>query len=292
MPVSEPQVQFIVKHSLAVPMLVNLKYLYTDSENGERRYASFNNNPNQLGKCVHLPAQIAVTDPLDKHAYDTIRLDYTSENGNIDTLFTISPKTISYAFDVETDTTSHMQQYRITDDTDIQLTTTISIPFAFNDSVAITYRDTISDINLSAMQLDSLLERTRVIKQVEDAQLQLFLIVENSIPMAIEGRFTCYDANHQIVALSSQNDSVLSFVVDCPKAIHNGITQEPSVNQIPVITITEEDWNALASVRYIVFEAMLGDNSTAATLTPEAGIRIHLSVAADIDMTIDLKELF
>ena len=291
MPVSEPSVEFIVTHSLAVPLLVHLTHLYTSSENGDSRYATFDASHSQLGKRIPLPAQIAVTDPLDKHAHDTIRLDYTNENGNIDNLFTISPKTISYAFEVETDTTTRVQQYRITDDTNIELTTAISIPFAFNDSVRIIYSDTIKDVNLSAIQIDSLLEEIHVIKQVEDAQLQLYLTVENSIPLAIEGNFTFYNADNQIVSLSAQSDSVFNIAIDCPENIADGIAQAPSINQIPVITITKDDLNALASVRYIVFQAALGKNTTAVTLTPDAALRIHMSIAADADLILDLEEI-
>ena len=292
MPVSEPSVKFIVKHALSVPLLIKLKHLYVSSNDGERRYATFDDNYSVLEKNISLPAQIAVTDPLDKHASDTIQLDYTAENGNIDTLFTIDPKSISYAFEVGTDTIAHIQQYRITDDTEIQLNTVLHIPFTFKDGVAITYCDTIQDINLSAIQLDSLLQQTRLIKQVEDAQLQLYLMIENSIPFAIQGTLAFYDANYQLVPLSALNDSILTISIDCPESINNGIAQVPSVNQIPVITITKDDINALSSVRHIVFNAHLGNNPSSATLTPDATLRIQMGVTADADVIVDLKELF
>ena len=109
--------------------------------------------------------------------------------------------------------------------------------------------------------------------------------------MAIEGTFTFYNADNQIVSLSAQSDSVFSIAIDCPETLADGIAQAPSINQIPVITITKDDLNALASVRYFVFQAALGKNTTAVTLTSDAALRIHMSIAADADLILDLEEI-
>ena len=40
-----------------------------------------------------------------------------------------------------------------------------------------------------------------------------------------------------------------------------------------------------------MFQAALGKNTTAVTLTPDAALRIHMSIAADADLILDLEEI-
>ena len=292
LPANEPSVTFIVDHTLAVPMLVDLKHLYTLSMDGERRDATFDENKTITTKSIPMPAQIAVTDPLEKHAYNTITLDYTPENGNIDTLLSIHPHSVSYAFDVSTDTTTAMKQFRITDNTDINLAAILNIPFSFNDSVHIVYSDTIHDVNLTQLQLDSLIKETKAIKEIKEAELQLYIAIDNSIPFAINAAFTLYDANNQIVQLSAMDSTTFEIHIDNPDVITNGIATTPSTNKIPTITIRKDDFDALASIKYIVFDATLGDNHEAVTLSTDAAIRFQLGITADMDAIIDLEEIF
>lgn len=291
LPVSEPSVTFVVDHTLAVPMIVNLRHLYTQSKEGERRDATFDESNTQRSKHIHLPAQIAVTDPLNKHAYDTILLDYTAENGNIDTLLTIPPHSISYAFDVEADTTTDMKQFRITDNTNINLDAILHIPFAFNDSVHITYSDTIYDVDLTQLQLDSLLQQAALIDTLEDSELQLYVVVENSIPFAISADFTFYNAHNEVVQLSTMDEPSFKIAIDNPNAVTDGIATESSRNHLALIRIKQEDFDTLASITHIVFDATLGDNYDSVKLTPDAAIRLQLGVTANIKAIIDLNEI-
>ena len=61
---------------------------------------------------------------------------------------------------------------------------------------------------------------------------------------------------------------------------------------IPTITIRKDDFDALASIKYIVFDATLGDNHEAVTLSTDAAIRFQLGITADMDAIIDLEEIF
>ena len=291
LPISEPSIKLFVDHSLAVPLVINLKHLYVLSENGERRSLTFDDSFTQTAKTIHLPSQIAVTDPLDKRASDSIILDYTPENGNLDTLFTIHPHKLAYELDVTADSCTEMKQFRITNNTDINLTAAMNIPFAFNKNVQITYRDTIDNINLTQLQLDSLLAETQIIKKLESAVLQLIVVVENTIPFNIKGELTLYNANNEVVTLSSMQSSSLNLSINYPEDITNGIVTKPSINTLPVLTITEEDFEALSSIKYIVLDAKLGDNIDAVQLTPKAALRIQLGIVADVDAIIDLEEM-
>lgn len=291
LPISEPSISLVVNHTLALPMKVNYQQLYATSATGERRDATFDEAKSQKSKVVHLPAQIKVTDPLDKHAIDTLHLDYTNENGNIDTLFTIHPDKLSYSFSVEPDTDSDIKQFRITDDTDILLKAILRVPFTFNNGVDISYSDTITGINLTSMQIDSLLEEIHFVEDLKDTELKLFIIAENTIPFDIYGNFTLLDAQNNTVVLSSMENNTINLHLQYPESIVNGVASVASKNVIE-IKLNADDLDAIASINKIAFDATLGDNQQEVHLTPAASIRLQIALAANIDAIIDLNELF
>ncbi|MBR5855220.1 MAG: hypothetical protein IKY87_06075 [Paludibacteraceae bacterium] len=290
LPISEPSIRLEVDHTLGVPLLVDLQHLYVTSKDGQRRDATFDAAKQQKSKQIHIDTQIAMDDPLDKTTHAELQLDYTDEWGNIDTLFTIPTHAISYAFAISTDTTSDMQQYRILDNTIVDLKVMMHVPFVFNEGVNLSYSDTITDITISEIDLDSL---TNIIPVVDDslaAQLNLYLVVENGIPFKIEGTFTFLDANNNVVVLNSMPDSTARLTLDYPTSIENGVVKEPSVNHLEIpLDLYQDDFKTISSIKTIVFDAHLGDNLHAVKLTPEASVSIKLGIAADLKAIIDLS---
>ena len=299
LPISEPSVKFEVDHNLGLPLMVNLHHLYVKSQNGETRYATFDANKTQTSDTLHFASQIAMNDSLDKCAYHSIVLDESDERGNIDALFSITPHSISYAFTVDPDTSAHIHQYRITDNTAVNLKAMIQIPFAFNDSVNISYQGVIEDVKLTGMQLDSLLNEVQLIDTIEHSKLQLVAVIENTIPFKITGDFTLYNANNEIVYLSSMRDSTnthssINITINYPDSIDatKGTALVPSVTSQPLLTINHEDFDLLETVKYITFEAQLGENQHPVCLTPNASVNIKLGITAEVKAILDLKELF
>lgn len=299
LPISEPSVKFEVDHNLGLPLMVNLHHLYVKSQNGETRYATFDANKTQTSDTLHFASQIAMNDSLDKRAYHSIVLDESDERGNIDALFSITPHSISYAFTVDSDTSAHIHQYRITDNTAVNLKAMIQIPFAFNDSVNISYQGVIEDVKLTGIQLDSLLNEVQLIDTIEHSKLQLVAVIENTIPFKITGDFTLYNANNEIVYLSSMRDSTnthssINITINYPDSIDatKGTALVPSVTSQPLLTINHEDFDLLETVKYITFEAQLGENQHPVCLTPNASVNIKLGITAEVNAILDLKELF
>lgn len=293
LPISEPSVRLEVDHTLAVPLIADLKHLYVTSKDGQRRDATFDANKQQKSKPIHIDTQIAVDDPLEKTSHAEIQLDYTEEWGNIDTLFTIPMHAISYAFSICSDTTSAMKQYRILDNTRVNIKTMIKVPFAFQEGINLTYKDTIHNIDIAAMNLDSLLASTLLKGDSINANLNLYLVVENSLPFKVDGQFTFLDANNNVVKLNTMTDSVATLTLDYPNAVVDGITTEPSINNIEVpLQLYKEDFETISTIKSIVFEAHLGENMHDVNLTPEASVKIKLGIAANVKAIMDLSELF
>lgn len=290
LPVSEPIVHVEVEHSLGLPMVAHLDYLYVESKDGERRDATFDEAKQEKSKIIHIPSQIAMNDSLEKRAHTHLQLDYTDTLGNIDTLFTITPHTLSYSFSVAADSTSDIKQYRITDNTDINLATTIRIPFAFNEGVQLSYSDTLSEIAISEFSLDSLLQSLPIEEDSLALTLKLYMVVENGIPFEVACNFMFLDENNDVVTLSRMTDSVATLKLDYPTVIASKVT-EPSINHIS-LELDDDDFDLLASVRSIVFTATLGNNMDAVELNPDITVNVKLGVAADVKAIIDLSELF
>ena len=290
LPVNEPVVHVEVEHSLGLPMVAQLDYLYVESKDGERRDATFDEAKQEKSKIIHIPSQIAMDDPLEKRAHTHLQLDYTDTLGNIDTLFTITPHTLSYSFSVAADSTSDIKQYRITDNTDINLATTIRIPFAFNEGVQLSYSDTLSEIAISEFSLDSLLQSLPIEEDSLALTLKLYMVVENGIPFEVACNFMFLDENNDVVTLSRMTDSVATLKLDYPTVIASKVT-EPSINHIS-LELDDDDFDLLASVRSIVFTAALGNNMDAVELNPDITVNVKLGVAADVKAIIDLSELF
>lgn len=290
LPVNEPVVHVEVEHSLGLPMVAQLDYLYVESKDGDPREATFDEAKQEKSKIIHIPSQIAMDDPLEKRAHTHLQLDYTDTLGNIDTLFTITPHTLSYSFSVSADSTSDIKQYRITDNTDINLATTIRIPFAFNEGVQLSYSDTLSEIAISEFSLDSLLQSLPIEEDSLALTLKLYMVVENGIPFEVACNFMFLDENNDVVTLSKMTDSVATLKLDYPTVIASKVT-EPSINHIS-LELDDNDFDLLASVRSIVFTAALGNNMDAVELNPDITVNVKLGVAADVKAIIDLSELF
>ena len=299
LPISEPSVKFEVDHNLGLPLMVNLHHLYVKSQNGETRFATFDANKTQTSDTLYFASQIAMNDPLDKRAYHSILFDNSAERGNIDALFSITPHTISYEYTIDADTSAHINQYRITDNTAINMKVMMHIPFAFNDSVNISYQGVIKDVAITGIQLDSLLNEVQLIDTIEHSKLQLIAVIENTIPFKITGDFTLYNANNEIVYLSSMRDSTntrssINITINYPDSIDatKGTALVPSVTSQPLLTINHEDFDLLETVKYITFEAQLGENQHPVCLTPDASVNIKLGITAEVNAILDLKELF
>lgn len=290
LPLRKPSIRLYIEHALSIPLSIQLKELSVSNTLGERRYATFYN---QRETKLNIPAAIAITAPYNATTVDSIVLDYTEESGNIDELFTIHPDNFTYNLSLGIDTTSPQKQFRVTENTNIHMDVAIDIPVEFNENVHLSLSDTLRDIDLTTLQLDSLLSEVEFVNELQEAHLKLFLAIQNSIPFNISGSFTFYNSSHEIVKLSSMEDDILQLTINCPDKISETTSTviEPK-ETIITLDIHKEDFEQLSTVKYIIFNATLGDNEYPVTLKPNYKLSIHAGVDTDICAIIDLKKIF
>lgn len=284
-PIREPSIKLYFEHSLSMPLLIKLNK-FGVSSGTDYKYATFNGEPSTE---IHIPAQIPLDAPLTARATDSIVLDYTPEHGNLAELFTIHPENISYDFSIEGDT-SEQNQFRITNDLRMNMKWGIDMPFEFNEGIHISYTTAIDSINLTALQLDSLLAHIQAIKEMDTVDLHLFLTIENWIPFDILGHIALYNANNEIVKLSGMEKETLDLHLLYPKDhVEDGVVVKPSKNLIS-LELHKDDFAQLASVDHILLTVDLGDNVDVVKLAPDESLHINAGITADIDAVIDIFE--
>lgn len=305
LPLREPKVTFRIQHSLAMPLFVDVERLNLIAADSVTQIdATFNGETTTR---IKFPSQITLEDPIDKRVVDTIVFDHTEEHGNLDELFAIHPIKINYAYSVMADTTTDMKQFRMTDNTHIDVDAIIEAPLDFNEGVNLSYSDTIDNIYIEEFTLRSLLLSLDTITEinvdstydavdsvldVQEAHLQLFLTLENWIPFQINASFQFLDENNRVItfngdAMRTQYDLTLNS----PAEIVNGEVVTPEKSQL-VLAIGKGDFKNISSIRRIVFSVFVGDNTVPAKITTNSALRAYVGISANVDAIVNMEELF
>ena len=305
LPLREPKVTFQIQHSLAMPLFVDVERLNLIAADSVTQIdATFNGEKTTR---IKFPNQITLDDPLDKRVVDTIILDYTDERGNLDELFAIHPIKVNYAYSVMADTTTAMKQFRMTDDTNIEVDAVIEAPLDFNEGVNVNYSDTIDNIYIEEFTLRSLLlsmdSITRInvdstydvvdsILDVQESHLQLFLTLENWIPFQVNASFQFMDENDQIITFNGDTlRTQYDLTLNSPSEIIDGEVVTPEKGQL-VLAIGQGDFKNISSIRRIVFSAFVGDNTVPAKITTKSALRAYVGISANVDAIVNMEELF
>lgn len=305
LPLREPKVTFQIQHSLAMPLFVDVERLNLIAADSVTQVdATFNGEKTTR---IKFPNQITLEDPLDKRVMDTIVFDHTEEKGNLDELFAIHPIKINYAYSVMADTTTDMKQFRMTDDTHIEVDAVIEAPLDFNEGVNVSYSDTIDNIYIEEFTLRSLLlsldSTTQInvdstydavdsILDIQEAHLQLFLTLENWIPFQVDASFQFLDENDQVITFNGDTlRTQYDLVLNSPSEIIDGEVVTPEKGQL-VLAIGQGDFKNISSIRRIVFSAFVGDNTVPAKITTKSALRAYVGISANVDAIVNMEELF
>ena len=170
----------------------------------------------------------------------------------------------------------------------------------------LSFSDTIANIDLSTLNLDSLLSGVAVVDTLKEASVTLGVTFTNDIPFQIRGVFTCLDENGNVV-IDPQTNKPLRITqgdtVLIPSPTFN--FNELAMNWIPnptkrmeIIHIDKEDLETLRQVKSIEFLAQLDDESLSdvfkqgnftTKLTPKEGLRVKLAIGADLEAILKLS---
>lgn len=304
-PFSEPRVDLDVITKLAGAIVMYGDSMFVEDSNGSRRYAMFDGQK----KCeVHFK-EGEYLDPKTSQPGDSATLhvlfDKDPARGTLADMFTIRAEKLGYAFHVGFDE-QKTPQIRIIPDMSIRANIGITLPMRFHQGLDIQYQDTIYDVNISELSLDSIAKESEYIDTIKTADVKLFLRAYSMIPLHVKGVFRAYDENDQ--EIKDPNDPKLPlqlFSQDTiyfnPPEYHKesgywvptaGITTE-------IISLDKEKTKLMPKVKKIRFVAaadtkplneVFKAGMEEIRLTSDQSMKIHIGLTGKIDAILDFND--
>lgn len=302
LPFAEPSVDMLVTTQVAGAMIMEGDYLYTENEQGEKAYATFDGE-HSLYKYFNKNEYLLLDSPIGAEKTMHILFDKDPSRGHIDQLFAIRPDQIGYKFAVKFNE-QETPQIRITKNTSIKIDAVCNLPMILNEGVSLGYTDRIKGIDLSMLDLDSLLKDVEMIDTLEEANAKLVIKFENSIPLQFKGMLTCLDENDNVIIdpktekplLLTENDTILIAAPEFTKEGHDwNITPLESVE---VINVDREDLETLRQIKTIEFHVWMNDESLAEAydnglnniqLKDDNYLKVKIAVGANVEGVLKLE---
>ena len=302
LPLADPSVDMQVTTQIAGALIMEGDYLYTSNNQGDVRYATFDGNTH-LYKYFNKNEYLPLTSEIGESATMHILFDKDPERGHIDNLFAIRPDKVGYKFSVNFNQ-QETPQIRITDNTFIRVDAICNLPMIFNEGVSLAYSDTITGIDLSMLDLDSILSGVEILDTLEEASAKLVIKIENSIPLQFKGVFTCLDENNNVIIDPKTNNPLLitendTIVIGAPTYEFTDHTwHATALESVEVVNVDRADLETLRKIKNIVYTVSLDDESLAyayeqglfnVKLTEDNHLRIKLAVGANVEGVLNLE---
>ena len=303
LPFAEPKVDMHVTTQVAGALVMYGDYLYTKNTQGEEAYALFNGEKT-LEK--HFTPSEYLTLDSEIGATTTnmcVTFDKDPARGQIDRLFSIRPDMIGYKFHVDFNRQA-TPQVRLTPNTSIKVDAVCNLPMIFNEGVSLGYTDSITDIDLSMLDLDSLLSDVDMIDTLEKASAKLVIKFENSIPLQFKGVLTCLDENGNIIIdpktneplIITENDTIMIAAPEFKKEGHEwSATPQESIE---VVEVDRDDLETLRQIKTIAFHVWMDDESLKQAyedglnnikLMDDNYLKVKIAVGASVEGVLNLE---
>ena len=303
LPFAAPTVELSMTTKVAGAMEITTDYLFLQEEDtGEKVYATFNGDTTFVHRFSE-DEYLSLNSAIGDSAVISIHLDNTPERGHIDRLFSIKPDYLGYKAHLGFDT-EETPQIRIVPFTDVDFDIAYSLPFSFNEGLYIHYKDTLADINLSKVTLDSLYASAQIVDTIKTGDVKLYLKVQNTIPVRIKGVLCCLDENGREIMdplnpsqpfRLTDSDTIL---ISAPEyTLDNGcwVMKEPGV-VTNIVSLGKEQLDVLSDIRRICFAVILDNESLQYAyqqgnfnikLSPEQEVKVSIGLTTEIDAILD-----
>ena len=311
LPFSDPSVNLLITTEIAGALELTGEYLYAKDGNDQAVYASFSGN-RTLYKAYNPEECLPLSSEIGESKTIGLLFDKDYQRGEIDKLFAIHPEKLGYKFSLDFNRFK-TPQIRITNNTTVAVDAVCNLPFIFNEGVVLDYSDTIRGIDLTDLNIDSLLADVEIIDSLETVSATLALTFTNDIPFQIKGVFTCLDENNNVV-IDPKTEKPLQLtgtdtvLIPSPKYTLDNRSLTWSVKEgdegvkVETILADKNYLETLAKVKTIAFYALMDDQSLsdvfaqgasstnfAAKLTEKEGLTVKISVGANIEAVLKLN---
>lgn len=295
-PLKYPEVGLKFTYGLSIPLSLAINELKGVSRDGSEHSAYWGKNSDSTHVIIPLENMVALDAPVTASVTDSsVLLNHQPEHGHIDTIFRYDIKQLAYDFKLNVDKERKingklMNQYRLTKNTKYDMDMRVNMPFIFNENLHIAYADTIKNVNLEKASLDSLAAQVDIVDTIEEANLDLYLIVTNEMPVSITLDGTFLDENDNIIRDKEGNEA-LNFLKDLylEGADINGDGTVTPVVSTPHKAIKTEEFEALSKTKSIKIRARVGDDKKPSTFYSDKKISIKVGVTADLQAVLNLS---
>ena len=195
---SDPKIEVQISTHIAGRMVVEGSNLYVIDANDQRVDATFNGSTKRPAEYLDPYMEPADLSNMGDSATTSITFDNTEKNGDIERLFRNMPKYLNYKFDVYFDR-NKTPQIRVIPNTKVRINAICTLPLMFERNMFIDYQDTITDVDLKDVDVDSLANQVDFIDSLHVGDVTLYLTARNHIPLTLKGNVRFLDANGQPV---------------------------------------------------------------------------------------------
>lgn len=195
LPFTDPKIEVEVSTHIAGRMVIEGSNLYVIDANDQRIDATFDAS----GKTTREEHMDNYLNPADlsnigDSAMISILFDNTVNRGKIDRMFKTMPKFLNYRFDVSFDT-DKTPQIRVTPNTNVRINAICTLPLMFERDMFIDYQDTITDVDLKDVDVDSLANQVDFVDSLHVGDVNMYLTARNYIPLTMKGTVRFVDGD-------------------------------------------------------------------------------------------------
>lgn len=307
LPFADPKIDMHVITKVAGAMVMQGDYLFAEDVDGNRSYADFEGSPKRY--IYFTPEQYL--DPITSTIGDSttnmvVLFDKDPARGHIDRLFANMPQKLGYKFNINFNF-QQTPQIRIVPNTGVRIEAACTLPLIFNEGLFINYTDTIEDINLTQLSIDSLLADVPSIDTLKTSNLKLVLKAENTLPLSVKAAMRCLDENGQIIMdPENPNKPLCLFPEDTiritpPKytySLGNWNMANPGETTI-IASLTKQSLSVVPQIKRIVLSAIVDDEALQyayqqgmfnVRITQDAGLKLKIGLAAQVGAVLNLNE--
>lgn len=300
LPFAKPRADVNITTRVAGALMIYGDYLYVKETSGKRQDVELGNEYKPYyfkeGQYLSLDSQIGDSATM------SLTFDETEGRGHLDQAFSVRPDYIGYKYHIDFNQQA-TPQVRITPYTGVHFSVDYTLPFIFKENMALQYADTIRDINMSTLALDSLLKSVEYLDTLKTSELKLFVQLQNTIQLGMLGVFHALDENGQEVIDPNTGAPLRlttsdTIAIEPPTfAYENGtwVITKP-YEQAELISINKEKFDVLSQIKSITFDATIDNKALDyafekgnfnAKLTEDASLKINIGIAAQVGAIFD-----
>ena len=194
--VSDPKIEVEISTHIAGRMVIEGNNLYVIDANDQQIDAMFNGLPTRPAEYLDPYMDPADLSNIGDSATTSVVFNNTDKDGDIERLFRTMPKYVNYSFNVYFDR-NQTPQIRVTPNTNVRINTICTLPLMFERNMFIDYQDTITDLDLKDVDIDSVAHQVDFIDSLHVGDVTLYLTARNYIPLTLKGKVRFMDENNQ-----------------------------------------------------------------------------------------------